>query len=183
VCGKPFPCSTGIATFEAVKRELEHPTPPPEPPERQVEQEGPTVRWEDLDDRESRLSEVRALVGVAWRARRRRLRLWHPDEQHGRARAGSTRRATARSPKATPSRRARCASGRTARRLRHRQRTLAQKSSIGTVSLDASLRMPSSLLIGVRTGAKTRPGKPAYGAAGTSDFSNGQSKSRLRTDG
>jgi hypothetical protein len=29
-CGKPFPYPTGVAIFEAVKREMEHPTPPPE---------------------------------------------------------------------------------------------------------------------------------------------------------
>ena len=27
-CGEPFPCPTGLAIYEAVKRELEHPTPP-----------------------------------------------------------------------------------------------------------------------------------------------------------
>ncbi len=30
-CGEPFPCPTGIAIYEAVKRELEHPTPPLKP--------------------------------------------------------------------------------------------------------------------------------------------------------
>ena len=30
-CGEPFPCAPGIAIFESVKREFEHPSPPPEP--------------------------------------------------------------------------------------------------------------------------------------------------------
>src|SRR5437879_8260156 len=30
-CGERFPCPTGLAIFEAVKRELEHLTPPPPP--------------------------------------------------------------------------------------------------------------------------------------------------------
>src|SRR5713226_3907241 len=30
-CGEIFPCPTGLAIYEAVKRELEHPTPPPPP--------------------------------------------------------------------------------------------------------------------------------------------------------
>jgi hypothetical protein len=54
-CGEPFPCPTGIAIFEAVKRELEHSTPPPtpEPAPAPIEQP-PRPRWEDLEDREYR---------------------------------------------------------------------------------------------------------------------------------
>jgi hypothetical protein len=60
-CGEPFPCPDGIAIFEAVKRELEHPSPlPPQKPEPEPEPEPPPIeqpprpRWEDLDDREAR---------------------------------------------------------------------------------------------------------------------------------
>ena len=58
-CGEIFPCPTGLAIYEAVKRELEHPTPPPPPsaaPPPAIAP--PTVlhapKWEDLDDREDR---------------------------------------------------------------------------------------------------------------------------------
>ncbi len=60
-CGEPFPCPIRVAIYEAVKRELEHPTPPPAPPVPPVTTPAiaqPPVlyssRWEDLDDREDR---------------------------------------------------------------------------------------------------------------------------------
>src|SRR5438132_1647268 len=52
-CGEMFPCPTGLAIYEAVKRELEHPTRQPEP----EPIASPTLyapRWEDLDDRANR---------------------------------------------------------------------------------------------------------------------------------
>jgi len=58
-CGEIFPCPTGLAIFEAVKRELEHPTPPPAPtpaPPAAIAQPPGlySPKWEDLPDRESR---------------------------------------------------------------------------------------------------------------------------------
>jgi hypothetical protein len=56
-CGEIFPCTTGVAIYEAVKRELEHPTPQlqpvaatPAPPTWTP----PVVSWEDLEDRQYR---------------------------------------------------------------------------------------------------------------------------------
>jgi len=51
-CGEPFPYSTGIAIYEAVKRDLEHLTPPHEPV--YSEHADPNLRWEELEDREYR---------------------------------------------------------------------------------------------------------------------------------
>ncbi len=56
-CGQPFPCPTGLAIYEAVKREHEHPTPPP-PPLPPIVQPAP-VRWEDLPDRGARCPRCR----------------------------------------------------------------------------------------------------------------------------
>jgi hypothetical protein len=58
-CGEIFPCPTGLAIYEAVKRELEHPTPPPPPtPAMPPASAQPPVlyspRWEDLPDRADR---------------------------------------------------------------------------------------------------------------------------------
>jgi hypothetical protein len=72
-CGEIFPCPAGLAIYEAVKRELEHPTPPhaAAPAQRHLEPTEPfesvanlgvsfgwgppaPVHWEDLDDREDR---------------------------------------------------------------------------------------------------------------------------------
>jgi hypothetical protein len=57
-CGEIFPCPTGLAIYEAVKRELEHPTPPPPPtPATTSPAIAPPLyspRWEDLPDREDR---------------------------------------------------------------------------------------------------------------------------------
>ena len=57
-CGEIFPCPTGLAIYEAVKRELEHPTPPPAPPVPPVTApaivQPPRVRWKDLPDRADR---------------------------------------------------------------------------------------------------------------------------------
>jgi hypothetical protein len=54
-CREPFPCPTGLAIFEAVKRELEHPTPAPPPTATPppIQPLAP-VRWEDLADRADR---------------------------------------------------------------------------------------------------------------------------------
>lgn len=50
-CGERFPCPTGVAIYEAVKHELEHPTPRPEPVQpAPPPPPGGTVR-EDPDDR------------------------------------------------------------------------------------------------------------------------------------
>jgi hypothetical protein len=59
VCGEIFPCPTSLAIYEAVKRELEHPTPPPAaappPPALPTEQRPPYApTWEELPDREYR---------------------------------------------------------------------------------------------------------------------------------
>jgi hypothetical protein len=54
-CREPFPCPTGIAIFEAVKRELEHPTPQPAPPAPTPPiAPQPRLRWEDVEDHEAR---------------------------------------------------------------------------------------------------------------------------------
>jgi hypothetical protein len=72
-CGEPFPCPTGLAIYDMVKRELEHPSPPPAaaPAQRHLEPAEPfesvanlgvsfgwgsllPVRWENLEDREAR---------------------------------------------------------------------------------------------------------------------------------
>ena len=58
-CGEIFPCPTGLAIYEAVKRELEHPTPPrPPAPAAPPSIAQPPIlyspRWEDLPDREGR---------------------------------------------------------------------------------------------------------------------------------
>jgi hypothetical protein len=83
-CGEIFPCPTGLAIYEAVKREIENPTPPrPQPgavPPPPIQQPTP-VRWEDLGDRESP-SELSALVGPATALSRPR-RLPDDRERHG----------------------------------------------------------------------------------------------------
>ncbi len=60
-CGEPFPCPTGLATYEAVKRELEHPTVrSPEPAKAATPIVQPPLyapRWEDLEDRGERCSQ------------------------------------------------------------------------------------------------------------------------------
>jgi len=58
-CGEIFPCPTGLAIHEAVKRELEHPTPPPPstPAMPPVIASPPvlySLSWEDLPDRADR---------------------------------------------------------------------------------------------------------------------------------
>ena len=60
-CGEPFPCPTGLAIYEAVKRELEHPTPQPVEPAKPAPPNPPIVqpplyapKWENLDDRADR---------------------------------------------------------------------------------------------------------------------------------
>jgi hypothetical protein len=60
-CGAIFPCPTGLTIYEAVKRELEHPTPPPTPPAPPMATPAiaqPPVlyapKWEDLPDRANR---------------------------------------------------------------------------------------------------------------------------------
>ena len=56
-CGEPFPCPDGFAIYEAVKRELEHPTRLASPVVADivtpVVRPAP-VRWEDLEDRADR---------------------------------------------------------------------------------------------------------------------------------
>ncbi len=58
-CGEIFPCPTGLAIYEAVKRELEHPTapPPPRPATPPAIAQPPVLyspKWEDLPDRADR---------------------------------------------------------------------------------------------------------------------------------
>jgi hypothetical protein len=61
-CGEPFPCPTGLAIYDAVKRELECNVArrvPPEDEDELLEHARPfeppaPARWEDIDDRESR---------------------------------------------------------------------------------------------------------------------------------
>jgi hypothetical protein len=49
------PCPTGLAIYDAVKRELEHPTPPPASPvSAPAIVQPPRVRWEDLTDHNDR---------------------------------------------------------------------------------------------------------------------------------
>ena len=57
-CGEIFPCLTGLAIYEAVKREDPTPPPPPAPPVTPAAiAQSPVLqspRWEDLDDRADR---------------------------------------------------------------------------------------------------------------------------------
>jgi hypothetical protein len=66
VCGEIFPCPTGLVIYEAVKRELEHPTPPPAaappPPRLRTEQRplyAPT--WEEFPT--ARIAAQSACIG------------------------------------------------------------------------------------------------------------------------
>jgi hypothetical protein len=56
-CGEIFPCPTGLAIYEAVKHELEHPSPPAtatSPVTTPVIAQPPRVRWEDLPGHDDR---------------------------------------------------------------------------------------------------------------------------------